>query len=283
MEEAVLALPLRPLPRTLGKPHGKTHGSGARHRGHRRRAHSEGRRQAVRHIRPRDVERDSPPHMKRGFGYELSGGPQNLRNSALGHSFSSFSLSTFRPPSHRHSVKIRRFRECRPQLIDCEFPHWYTTPDCFAISPCSTSFIASRRKSIWYGQMEQDNSHTRDGTPIQCHHWDITPQLEELDKIADICYSPDGRDIAVVSFMGRILVFENGKGFDEPLLVHDKLLEKYFGECTYKKVTCANWSQSELLLTGTIFGVVAVPIEYAIRKARQQRSRPTKPLNVVFN
>ena len=191
--------------------------------------------------------------------------------------------SNFELLIYRHSVKIRRFRECRPQLIDCEFPHWYTTPDCFAISPCSTSFIASRRQSIWYGQMEQDNSHTRDGTPIQCHHWDITPQLEELDKIADICYSPDGRDIAVVSFMGRILVFENGKGFDEPLLVHDKLLEKYFGECTYKKVTCANWSQSELLLTGTIFGVVAVPIEYAIRKARQQRSRPTKPLNVVFN
>ena len=48
IEEGVLALRLRPLPGRIGKPHGQTHGSGARHRGRRKRAHGGVRRHLVR-------------------------------------------------------------------------------------------------------------------------------------------------------------------------------------------------------------------------------------------
>ena len=174
------------------------------------------------------------------------------------------------------SVRIRKLKECSGQLIDCHFQDWHGTPESFAFSPDSKAFIASRRQSVWLGEIDllHSDSDSRCDSHIHCLHWDISSWLvEEADRIADFDYSPDRCYIAVVSYMGRILVFEQGKGFTEPLLVHDELLNRDLGKSsfTFKSVTCADWSQTELLLTGTAFGPVT-PIQAS-------RGDPAKPKN----
>ena len=182
------------------------------------------------------------------------------------------------------SGRIRNIKECSGQLIDCHFQDWHGTPESFAFSPDSKAFIASLPQSVWLGEIElvDGGSDSRCDSPIHCIHWDIRSRLvEEIDHIANIDYSPDGRYIAVVSYLGRILVFEQGKGFTQPLLVHDGLLNRDLGKSSFpfKRVTCANWSQAELMLTGRAFGAVPVPIGDAIRRKGRQYRLPTVPLN----